>query len=346
MIPTRTPKEILKFARLYTRDSTLYLAGSDGDVWIERKVAGDIDLFSALVPPTQLASILRECKSDEVEIVAPTKRSHLSVTAGTASYKLTAPDAHAWPTAESPNVYETCYVPSATLHEAIARAIPVCDVQSAKYALGSVNITTHPDGTLDVCSTDGRRMVLTTERVQVIGILNEPCEALVPQSAAKTVLALCDLPGMVTVSVGKGAARFTHDDCTVTCKLAEGRFPQYRNVIPSTLTEDIACETEIVKRLAKQSRICTDKESRSVRFTFQPGKILADTAASEIGSCKITAEAAYEGDEKSSLYDPTYVLDACNGIGDECILSMAENDSRLVITTPNVTHVIANLSVE
>lgn len=163
----------------------------------------------------------------------------------------------------------TAEIPAETLVALFKRAIQTASKDATRYNLNGIFLDID-----SLVTTDGHRLtVLTCEAMQAVGQ-----QVIVPTDAALKVIKWLSSRkrATVTVSLGHSAGlnyiRFSIGIESVSCRLIDGQFPDYRQVIPTSHNREYYLPIESL-RLAFETRI-------------KP--LLGTRKSSEMHSCKLT----------------------------------------------------------
>ncbi|MFO0917758.1 MAG: DNA polymerase III subunit beta [Planctomycetaceae bacterium] len=99
----------------------------------------------------------------------------------------------------------------------------------------------------------------------------------------------------------------------ISCQLVQGRFPEYRKVIPTSPRTTIDLPVGPFYSAVRQAQIVTNEESRGVDFTFTKGTLRLSSKATDIGQSKIELPISYDGDDVTITFDPRFVADFLRG---------------------------------
>lgn len=94
--------------------------------------------------------------------------------------------------------------------------------------MATVNMASR-DGMISFAATDGHHLSVYSAPSGDIGFF----DLNVPARYAKLVYEMIPSDGEVSMQMSSNSARFVVDDCEITYRLIEGRYPNYRSVIPA-----------------------------------------------------------------------------------------------------------------
>jgi len=348
VIPSRTPKDILKNVKLQVTDGKVILIGTDQEVGIRYEIPGiEADASGeAIFPTMRMISILRELTSDGVDLEIT--QDLIKITSGQSEFQLSAEDPAEFPPVPTFDAEAFYVLPAKNLKEAIHRTVFATDVESTRYALGGVLIEI--EGTsVALAATDSRRLAVAKTTCSCEGEIGEHNpRPVIPAKAMSLIeksiteedenVSLCIHPNDILVKCGRS---------TIYARLVEGRFPNYRDVVPSEFQTMIEIVAGPFYSAVKQSQIVTSEESRGVDFVFHDGKLTLSSKVADIGQSTIEMPISYEKDQIRITFDPTFVADFLRIVDSETHLTLCLNDSEsaaVLRTEDSYTYVIMPLS--
>jgi DNA polymerase-3 subunit beta len=143
-------------------------------------------------------------------------------------------------------------LPEQDLHAALSATAFAMSTEAARLVLCGTYVSLN--GTLQLVATDGRRLAL-----DLAGETDakEPAEVILPARAVHELLKLLDAGSdrKVTGVIGKNAAQFHLADTTLNCKVIEGTYPNYRQVMPSEDSARVKCPIGRADLLAALRRV-------------------------------------------------------------------------------------------
>jgi DNA polymerase-3 subunit beta len=310
VVPTRTPKEILRNVKLRLANGKATLIGTDQEVGIRHELT-EVETSSVgdvLLPFQRLIAILREVQDAAVVIEADGEA--LWVRSSRSEFRLSTEDP-----AEFPDVAEfsdSSYVSVAgrLLKQAIQRTIFAADVESTRYALGGVLVEV-AGKTLSLAATDSRRLAVAhTTCTQVGEAAPGAARPVVPSKAMQLIgNSVQDDEQEVHLAFHNNDVLVRTGTTTVYARLVEGRFPKYQDVIPRSFNVAIELVTGPLLSVVRQSMIVTNEESRGVDFSFADGNLTLNSLGADIGSSRVELPVSYDGDSLVITFDPRFVAD-------------------------------------
>ncbi len=150
----------------------------------------------------------------------------------------------------------------------------------AQVAFTGTFITESTDGLLSFVTTDGKRLaVISKSYEEKTGEVNT--DIIVPQRIMKTISDSLG-QGEVLFAVDDKQAYFKVDNTYVFTNLVEGKFPNYRDVIPSQSTSTLTVDASDLITCLQHVSIMSDNESGRVKLDVV-GQQLVVTGVTVLG---------------------------------------------------------------
>jgi DNA polymerase-3 subunit beta len=348
VVPTRTPKDILKNVKLVAEDGIVTLIATDQEIGIRYEVPGvEADTGGEILLPTnRIISILRELQDDGVTIEATSDK--IRIAAGQSEFNLAAADPAEFPPVASFDGDQWYTVPGKSLKEMIRRTAFATDVESTRYALGGLLLEID-DVRITMAATDSRRLAVVESTITAHGGVQPPVSSPVVPTKAMTLVerTITDDEADVDISVRANEVLIRCGRATIYSRLVEGRFPRYADVIPKESKKQVELLTAPFHGAIRQAQIVTNEESRGVDFNFADGTLTLISKAAEIGESKVELPINFEGDEITITFDPRYVAEFLRVLDPEkpITLHLIDGENAAVFKTDdNYTYVIMPLS--
>ena len=158
-------------------------------------------------------------------------------------------------------------------------------------------------------ATDGHRLALVVkgrEEVQGGGTL----EVLIPRKAvAEALKMLKDEEGEVQLQLLDNQLILRLEKSFLTCRLIEGQFPNYQQVIPKGGAKKLVLSREAFQGALKRTSAIIGDRPIPTAFEMKPGKILLSCVNVDLGEAKEELDAEYAGEEMSIGFNTRYILE-------------------------------------
>lgn len=347
----RSPKEILQNVKIEAAEDRVTLMATDMETGIRIDVEG-VDVQNpgrALLPVARVGLILRESSDQQLSFeVAGTE----TVVQGlNATFKLPSanPD-------EYPNVVgfeEEAYheLAARLFKEMVKRTSFATDVDSSRYALGGVLMEMTGDEVLAV-GTDGRRLarMLGTGK-SVGGHQTSGNTTIIPtKSLALMERSISDKEETIHIASRSNDVLMRTSRCTVYSRLVEGRYPNWRQVIPKR-DQSVKVDFNVGPffNAIRQAAIVADTETRGLDFEFGQGSLVLSAKTANLGASRIEFPISYTGDAIRMKLDFRYVSDFLRVLEPEATCSVdiaSATESALFTTEDGYAYVVMPMALE
>ncbi|WP_010587806.1 DNA polymerase III subunit beta [Schlesneria paludicola] len=348
VVPSRTPKDILKNVKLQVSGNQATLTGNDSEIGMRCDVP-DVQSDSrgeALLPTARVLAVLRELNDDLVQLEITNDATWIRC--GYSEFRLSAEDPADFPPVATFEDTDYFVVPAAALRTMIRRTIFATDSESTRYALGGIQMELGLDK-VTLAATDSRRLAVVTAASSVVGNPAIPATSPVIPSKAMGLIekSLGDGTGEVHIALHQNDIVVRCQGTTIASQLVQGRFPDYRKVVPETCNTTIDLVVAPFYTAVRQAMIVTNEESRGVDFVFGKGNLKLQSKATDIGASTIEMPIAYDGPEMTITFDPRYVAEFLKVLDSSSTfhLNLISHDDRAtMVTDDHYTYVVMPLA--
>jgi DNA polymerase-3 subunit beta len=310
VVPTRTPKEILKNVKLRLAKDSAILVATDSEVGIRCEIPEvETDSVGEVLLPTQrIIAILREVQEDA--IVLQVEEDALWVRTGRSEFRLSVEDPAEFPDVAAFDDDSYLVVPGRQFRQTIQRTLFATDVESTRYALGGVLVEASK-GTFTLAATDSRRLAVAHTTCSAVGDgANTASRPVVPSKAMSLIeRSIHSDDQEVHLAFHANDVLVRSGASTIYARLVEGRFPKYQDVIPREFRASIEMVTGPFLSAVRQSIIVTNEESRGVDFTFADGNLTLNSVGADVGTSRVELPISYDGEPITITFDPKFVAD-------------------------------------
>jgi DNA polymerase-3 subunit beta len=162
-------------------------------------------------------------------------------------------------------------------------------------------------------------------------------EAIVPVRALQEVArAAGEVGGTVTVVLGTGQVSFLLGDRTLTSRLIEGPFPNYRSLLPDssevTVVLERAALTEALQRVAV---VASAQTNTPVLLSFSADGLELQASNQEAGDASEQLAAEVDGGAMEIAFNPAYLLAGLEATGTERIRFELRDGLRAAVIRPH-----------
>jgi DNA polymerase-3 subunit beta len=313
---------VLGGVRLSVSRDTLQVTGTDLDLTIsvETTVSGGDDGV-AVAPGRLVTDIVRALEPGAVALEADD--DELRIASGRSHFTVRTHPAADFPRLPSPSG-DRVVLPSDGLTEALGQVTRAASNEDSRPILTGVLMAAEADG-LRLVATDSYR--LAVKDLRGVGVLSEGQKVLVPSRALTELMRLLGPASQeVELQLGAHDATFSTGAVSLTTRLIEGEFPNYRTLIPGGYPNRLIVGREPLLDAVRRVKLLARDATTPVRIALRPNGIELTVITTDWGTATEDVDAKYEGAEMTVAFNPGYLIEGVEAIaGDEVTLDALDS---------------------
>ena len=310
------------------------LTTSDLEIQIRTRadLGGDEGEFATTLGARKLIDILRTMPGDQ-SVSLEANNGKLLLKGGKSRFTLQSLPAADFPLVqESSSFGPTFAIPQKTLKQLMGQVAFAMAVHDIRYYLNGILFVAEGNR-LSLVATDGHRMALASAT-----LANDvpKQEVILPR---KTVLELQRLLGDndddIQLQFANNQAKFSFGGMEFVTKLVEGKFPDYKRVIPANHPNHLTLgRTALLSALQRTAIMTTDK-FKGVRLNLEPGTLRVAASNPEQEEAMDELDVDYGGDSIEIGFNVVYLMDVLSNMSQDMVcLSLADGNSSALFTIP------------
>ena len=322
----------------------LTLSGYNLETGITISVDAEIQQTGACIMPSRLFfDIIRKLPDDTVSISVDEKFK-VSIRGGISSFTITAMSSEDYPELPEVESDKGISLPQNELKAMIGgTSFAVSENQARPIHTGCLFEV--EDTSITVVAVDGYRLAL--RRWKSEEPIGRTLKFVVPAAALKEAeKILGDTDDPCTFFLGSKHILFTIGEATLVCRLLEGEFIRYRQILPEEWQTRVTVErAELGSAIDRASLIAREGKTNLVCFKID-GEMLEVTSNSETGDMEEKMQVSTEGKDLTIAFNVRYITDVLKALSDEqivmrfnsnvspCVICPVEGESYLYLVLP------------
>jgi DNA polymerase-3 subunit beta len=350
IIERRHTQPILANVLIKREGTSVSFTGSDSEIQIrttaELAAPGvsqpDPAEMTTTVAARKLLDILRSMPDDGQVTVSHNARK-LSLSAGKSRFTLQTLSAESYPTATLVEAGLVQFsLPQATLKYLFNQVFYAMAQQDIRFYLNGLLVVV--DGQhITVVATDAHRLAVATRACESLTSEQPHREVILPRKAVMELQRLlADTDELVSIEVAVNQARFQFIDdkeaaIELVTKLVEGKFPDWRRVIPQNHQRRVTIGRDSFTRALNRVAILTGEKFRAVQFKLSSGALKIQAQNSDQEEATDELEVDYSDEELDVGFNVSYLLDCLNNLkSEQVVLHFGESGSSALLTVPGI----------
>jgi DNA polymerase-3 subunit beta len=351
-VERRHTLNILSNIKLQVTEQQLIVTGSDLEVELVASTAlssgACVEAGQTTVPARKLVDICKSLPNAALIDIQVTPDQRCILKSGNSRFVLGTLPADDFPLLASEGVVqgETVQVAQADLKKLLDKTAFAMAVQDVRFYLTGTLIEAG-EGKLRAVTTDGHRLALSETDAQ----LNSPqtLQAIVPRKAVNELQRLLTLDEhQLTLIIGRELMNVkiklnykdSHEvEVHFTTKLIDGKFPDYRRVLPRNGNKIVTIEHALFRQSLQRVAILSNEKLRGVFLTFKENELQLRANNPEQDEAVDDLAIQYSGESMEMSFNAQYLLDVLGALsGDTVQLTLSEANASSLIQDPAAAH--------
>lgn len=333
VVEKRQTMPILGNLLFQVSNQTLIVTASDLEIETRAQTQleeTDTEQFAITLPAIKLINIVRSLP-DGLTILMDFEASRCSVKAGRSNFKLSTLPAEDFPTIDLTQAELSFSIPQNRVKKIMQHSSFAMASQDVRFYLNGMLFDINSDQ-LRVVATDGHRLSTCYTPLDVEGIT--ATQAILPRKGVMELAKLVqDEETPLEFSLAKNYLTVRVESTLFTCKLVDGRFPDYRRVIPENNDQLIQTDRELLRSLLQRASILSNDKFKGIRLVLSENLLAVHATNSEQDESHEDMAIDYNGTEMEIGFNVAYLLDVLNTVHDDCVtLKFKDANSSCLIT--------------
>ncbi len=315
------------------------LTATATDLEIETRASTELETsdgdFEITLPAIKLINIIRSLP-DGLTVVMTFEENRCQLSAGRSNFKLSTLPAEDFPTIDLTQTELSFSMQQHQLKQLIHHTAFAMASQDVRFYLnGMLFDISHQ--TLRVVATDGHRLSTCSTLLETEGLT--ATQAILPR---KGVLELQKLIGdddsLISFALAKNYLMVQFEETVFTCKLVDGRFPDYKRVLPQHNDQIVQTDRELLRSILLRAAILSNDKFKGIRLTLAPNLLAVHAQNSDQDESHEDMAIDYQGTPMEIGFNVNYLLDVLNSMNEESVsLYMKDANSSCMVDTQNET---------
>lgn len=322
----------------------LSLTATDLEIEMVAKINSQVsEDFQTTIPARKLLDI---CKAlpDSSDITFSIEENRVSLVSGRSRFTLASLPAKDFPGLDEIEEQQSISIPQAKMKSLFDQTSFAMAQQDVRYYLNGILMEMSADK-IKLVATDGHRLALGEHKFET-GV-SEDRQIIIPRKAVLELSRLLDnSDSPVRVGISQNHIRLETGSLVFTSKLIDGKFPDYKRVIPVDGNKTLEVEREQLKQSMSRIAILSNEKYRGIRLTLSAGNLSIQANNPDQEEAEEELSVSYDEDDMEIGFNVTYIIDVLNVLDSKkvriklkdsnssCIISDSEDSSCLYVVMP------------
>lgn len=312
-IERKPTSPILSNVLIEVANGMLSLTGTDLEVELVAKsqIADPSLNLRTTVPAKKLLDI---CKSlpDGVDLDITIEGDSMIMRAGKSRFTLSTLSADEYPNVDEWDTTVSLALTKSQFRGLIENTHFAMANQDVRYYLNGMSLEIEND-LLRTVSTDGHRLALSS--LDLGRPVADELNIIIPRKGIMEILRLVgDGDEQITVDIGGSHVKITDANFHFTSKLVDGRFPDYRRVMPRNGDKIVTARRDILRDAFLRVSILSNERFRGVRLNLSNNELHISANNPEQEQAEEAVDVSYAGEELELGFNVSYILDVLNNL--------------------------------
>ena len=332
VVERRQTLPILAHFLLTIENGRLSVTGTDMELELVASTElPDAEAGEVTVPARKLVDICRSLPADaEIQLQVDGERA--LVRSGRSRFSLTTLPAVDYPSGDDLTGELRIIVKEGQFRRLLELTYFAMAHQDVRYYLNGLLLDIG-EGLLRAVATDGHRLAIAAIPVDTG---DSARQVIVPRKGISELLRLLGSGDEeVAIDVGSNGIQIILPEVRLTSKLIDGKFPDYRRVVPKVEDSDktVVVDRERVRQALTRAAILSNDKYRAVRLCLEPNLLRVVANNPEQEEAEDEVEVAYHGEGLEIGFNVSYLIDALTALpGEEAEIHLGDSSSSCLIT--------------
>jgi len=303
---------------------------------------------SITIPAKLLNSYVNYLKENEIEISSDDHGQSLNLKSDGATTNIKGISAEEFPAIPKIEKETSFFINSEVLGKAIQQVVFATSLNKSRPILTGVYFEMH-ENEVKIVATDSYR--LSEKTIKLKKSVEKDFQCIIP---SRTILELGKIISGknedIQVVISQNQVLFKIDKIELISRLIEGKFPDYKQIIPEAPKTKAIIELSDLVLALKRVNLFAKENSNNIKLEFRENNMLSlTTQATQFGSGEEVLETNISGIDNEIALNSEFMLDVFSTISDhEVSIEIDTSLSPVIIKVPkidNFLHIIMPLKL-
>jgi DNA polymerase III subunit beta len=318
-VSTRSAIQTLSGVMLRAGGGAVELQATDMELGIRVRVEASPERDgSVVVPGRLLLDVIRALPKDDVSIEHRTTEQDVEVVSGPSKFHLRTLPLDDFPKLPEPGGGDVVRVPAKAFIETIGRVARSASRDETRPHLTGVLVSAS-ERELRMVATDSYR--LSVKETTLEQALEGSIEANVPARTLQELSRIASGEGAdeIAITALEHQVIFGVGDVVLSSRLVEGRFPNYKQLLPETFEHELRMNGTELSEVVRRISLLAQKNA-PLRLAFSDGALEISAQTPDVGEASESLPAPFKGDPIEIGFNPEFLRDGLESAESEDLI--------------------------
>ena len=341
VVGSKATMPILSNVLIEAEKDQISLTTTNLDLGIRCKIKAEVKETGAVtLPVKRLATIVRELPNVDVTFDAAPNHQ-VKLTSGGSNFRIMGIGKEEFPPLPEFGDEKAYTLEQGELTAMLKSVSYAQSSDETRYILNGVYFN-FKDGKLSLVATDGRRLALVSQEMDVPAA--SAGAIILPAKTVAELMRLLDKGEKLKINFNERRAAFQIatdkdtsgliDSVYLYSKVVEGNYPNYNQVIPKETHQRIKLERELFLQCVHRAALVCSEKSNSVKIKLTSNLLEITAQSPDFGEAHESMAIGYSGPELQVAFNPSFVMDPLRALTkDEIFFELKDEVSPGVFKT-------------
>jgi len=337
VVERRQTMPVLSNVLIQAEGERIRLTGTDLEVELSAQIRMPAAVAGAVtVPARKLFDICRSLP-EAASVVVEAEPDRVTVRSGKSRFRLMGLPADNFPLIDEVKAVRSFSLAQQELRELIERTHFSMAQQDVRYYLNGLLLELDRHH-LRTVATDGHRLALC--ELPIEAPIDGVQQVIVPRKGVQELLRILEpTEDQVNVQIGLNHIRVSLPDVRLTSKLIDGRFPDYKRVLPTGGDKELVADRDSLRQALARASILSNEKYRGVRLSLGKDRLSIQAHNPEQEEAEEEMEVEYRAEPIDIGFNVTYLMDALSAVpGGAIVMRLSDANSSCLIQDASSAH--------